>query len=482
MVRKKVFGVILLLITVFFVGLFGAYTFEKIYTKEKIIEVPVYQGYTSEIAEKSAPREINGDFVEASKKSSPAVVFIKAIQEGGRNNYYSSDMFFNFFFGDPGPRTSAGSGVIISKDGYIITNNHVIDEADKIEVVVNNFKKNYKATVIGKDASSDLALLKIEADNLPYIEFGNSDALEVGEWVVAVGNPFNLTSTVTSGIVSAKGRNINILQNNFPIESFIQTDAAINPGNSGGALVNLQGELVGINTAILSKTGSYSGYGFAIPSNIVKKIIEDFKKYGIIQRAFIQADIIDIDEQLAEKLGDYQISGAYVNKVNEGGNAEKGGLEKGDVVLRVNSVNVKNRGLLDEQIAYYRPGDKIKLEVLRNDKVEEVTIILTNTEGTTKEVKNTNLYSESLGASFKPLTKMDKEYYGITYGVKVTEVKRGLLQTMGIQNDFIILTVNDQKFSEAEEIIEVLENIKGWVVIKGITPEGWIVTRTLRVR
>jgi len=265
------------------------------------------------------------DFITASELSTPTVVFIKT-----KSNYTTSNRFFwgdfEDLFGNRGPASTTGSGVIIQSDGYIVTNNHVVEKADEIEVILSN-KKSYKAKILGTDNNSDLAVLKIEETGLPAIKISNSDHIRTGEWVLAVGNPFNLTSTVTAGIVSAIGRNINIVNSQFPIESFIQTDAVINPGNSGGALVNLKGELVGINTAILSQTGSYTGYGFAIPSNLVSKIVTDIIQFGIIQRPFLNAEYSDIDGPTADKIGLENATGVYVNSVINGGAADKAGLQ-----------------------------------------------------------------------------------------------------------------------------------------------------------
>jgi Do/DeqQ family serine protease len=420
------------------------------------------------------------NFVEAANKSRPAVVFVQSTSQGSNQDMYGWDMFFNFF-ANPGPVVQSGSGVIVSSDGYIITNNHVVKDADKLEVQVLNHKKSYPAKVVGTDPSSDLALLKIEARNLPYIEFTNSDSLQVGDWVVAVGNPFNLTSTVTSGIVSAKGRNINIVKNNFPIESFIQTDAAINPGNSGGALVDISGRLVGINTAILSQTGSYAGLGFAIPSNIVKKIIDDLKQYGIVQRAFIEAEVIDIDDQLATKIGKEDIQGVYVKKVYENSDAAKSGLTVGDIIIKANSVNVFSRSVFDEQLAYLRPGDKLNLQIIRDDKIININLKATNSEGNPEFGKDNTVISEKLGASFTNITKREKEFYGIDYGIKITNLKKGVMAQLGLSDGFIIMLVNSQKFESAAKLVETLESIHGWLMIKGITPEGWIVTRSINI-
>lgn len=464
----------------FVFGILGAaifFKFNKPQTNYILSEPPA--AFTS-FSKYSSNSQGNFNFVEAASKSRPAVVFVENTSDGANQNNYGWDMFFNFF-NNPGPVTQSGSGVIISSDGYIVTNNHVVKDAAKLEVQVLNHKKSYVAKVIGTDPSSDLALLKIEAHNLPFIEFTNSDSLQVGDWVVAVGNPFNLTSTVTSGIVSAKGRNINIVKNNFPIESFIQTDAAINPGNSGGALVDLTGKLVGINTAILSQTGSYAGLGFAIPSNIVKKVIEDLKQYGIIQRAFIEADIIDIDDKLADKIGKEDIQGVYVKKVYENSNAAKSGLKEGDIIIRTNGESINSRSVFDEQLAYLRPGDNISLQLIRNDKIINLELKATNSEGNPEFDQNNTLISDKLGASFTIISKREKEFYGIDYGVKVTNLKQGVMAQMGITDGFIIMLVNSQKFESASKLVETLENIHGWLMIKGITSEGWIITRSIKI-
>ncbi len=342
------------------------------------------------IVEKSFVNSINlsgtsSDFTFAAEQSLSGVVHVKTKFQQ-KTKYYSNP--FDFFFGDkiyeytPPPVLSSGSGVIISKDGYIVTNNHVIDKSQEIEVVLND-KRSYHAKLIGTDPSTDLAVLKIDCKNLPLLSYGNSDELKVGEWVIAVGNPFNLTSTVTAGIVSAKARNINILSKRFAIESFIQTDAAVNPGNSGGALVNRKGELVGINTAIASKTGSYVGYSFAIPVSIVKKIVKDIIEFGKVQRAFLGINIIEINSENLESLGMDKIEGIYVSKVNENSGADKSGMKKGDIILKVENIIVNNKAQLLEQISKYRPADKINITVKSNGKLKKLTIILQNIDGNT---------------------------------------------------------------------------------------------------
>jgi len=315
--------------------------------------------------------ENNIDFTTAAEMTVNAVVHVKTIQDG--QTYRYRDPYYNFWgqgrtyeYKTPA-RKGFGSGVIISDDGYIVTNNHVIDNADNIEVTLND-KRTYTAELIGTDPSTDLSLLKIDATGLNRIVFGNSDEVKIGEWVLAVGNPFNLTSTVTAGIVSAKGRSINILRDKFRIESFIQTDAAVNRGNSGGALVNTRGELIGINSAIASPTGAYSGYSFAIPVDIVKKIVGDLMEYGEVQRAFIGISIRNLDAQLASEMNIDEIKGVYVSGLSKGGAAIDAGIREGDVIIRINDVEVNNAPELQEQVSRYRPGDKISVTIKRNNK------------------------------------------------------------------------------------------------------------------
>lgn len=411
------------------------------------------------------------EFITASNVSTPSVVFIKTLSN---SNTRIHDDFWGFwdFFGNRGPATNSGSGVIVSQDGYVITNNHVVDKADKIEVVLNS-KQTYTAKVIGTDPSTDLALLKIEAVNLkPIIMVANSDLLQIGEWVLAVGNPFNLTSTVTAGIVSAKGRNINVVAGQFPIESFIQTDAAINPGNSGGALVNLKGELVGINTAIASKTGSFNGYGFAIPINIVKKVIRDLREYGEVQRAFAGLEVIDIDAEVAKKIGDNTFLGVLISEVFSDGAAAQAGLKAGDVILKVDNVETNSKAMFLERLSYYRPGEKIKLFVKRKAGTTEFTLTLTNKEGTTGVLKNEAITSNSLGADFTPLSKVEKQKMGVAYGYRISNLKSGKIASMGLPEGFVILSINQVRPSTIEELIGLLESSRGRLTIEGIHPNG----------
>jgi Do/DeqQ family serine protease len=447
----------------------GAFVFSKWFyvTPEASFNQPLDRyiiNTTSSITEDS---DIN--FVKASKKCTPSVVFIKTESQ----QYRRSSFFWGFDF-DPfgriGKVASTGSGVILSEDGYIVTNHHVIKNADKIQVVISNTKKSYNAELIGADPSSDLALLKINCQNLTPIQFSSSDEVEIGEWVLAVGNPFNLTSTVTAGIVSAKGRNINIVNNQFPIESFIQTDAAINPGNSGGALVNLNGDLIGVNTAIASKTGSYVGYGFAIPSNIVSKIIEDLKQYGIIQRGFLGIDVEDIDGDMAEKLE--VTNGILVKRVNNRNEESHKKLEAGDIVVKFDGKLIEAKSNFDEFLAFRRPGDIVNLEVNRNGEIINTNIVLVNKEGTTEKLRKQSLLSEVLGGEFEAISKVDRQTYGIDKGVKVTNITNGKLRQMNISDGFIFTRINNQEYGSAKELINKLENHKGQIRIEGISSNG----------
>lgn len=457
----------------FISGITGAFTFTFFQPTHNISEpqelnytIPQvnYANYNAPLHE-TITNEI--DFVDASKKSTFSVVFIKSTSEAsyGRENLY--DWFFE---GKVGQSTSSGSGVIFTKDGYIVTNNHVIEKSSKIEIIHN--KKIYEAELIGTDPSTDIAVLKIEAQNLPNIQIGSSKDVEVGEWVLAVGNPFNLTSTVTAGIVSAKGREINILKGQFPIESFIQTDAAINPGNSGGALVNKSGELIGINTAILSRTGTYNGYGFAVPVDIVKKIVRDMIEYGEVQKAFFGADVVDVEPEIAKKLGLTDLSGVIVSYLQREGAAEKIGLQKGDIILALNDEEVNSRSGFEEMISYYSPGDKIKVTYKRNKNTASKVLELTNKEGTTGIIRKEIFSSRELGADFEIVPKVEKNILNINSGVRVARVKDGLIRRLGIQEDFIITAINNNPIDTPEVLTEILTKIKGKVRIEGINIEG----------
>jgi len=415
------------------------------------------------------------DLTFAAENSVHAVVHIKVTQKGG---YYSSNNIFDYFFGDGSSqsqqmpiRQGAGSGVIISADGYIVTNNHVIDEADEISVILND-KREFKAKLIGTDPSTDIALIKIDVSGLPALKFSNSDILKLGEWVLAVGNPFNLTSTVTAGIVSAKSRDIGINPDQMRIESFIQTDAAVNPGNSGGALVNTRGELVGINTAIASQTGSYSGYSFAVPSNIVQKVVADLKEYGDVQRALLNVNIGDVNADVAKKYNLDKIEGVFIGKVLPGGAAEIAGMKDNDVIISVDNVNVNSTAELQEQISKHRPGDKVVVEVKRDNKRKPFNVTLRNKHGDTDIVKGDNNPDDIFGAKFVEVSDRDKEELGIRYGVKITELANGKFKDAGIKKGFIITQVNKNAVSEVEELKRIIKNSRGGILVEGIYPNG----------
>ena len=377
------------------------------------------------------------------------------------------------------PRVGAGSGVIISTDGYIITNNHVIDGADELEVTLNDNRK-FPAKIIGADPTTDIALIKIEATDLPTIPFGDSEKLKVGEWVLAVGNPFNLTSTVTAGIVSAKSRgNIGAGgKDRSKIESFIQTDAAVNPGNSGGALVNTKGELVGINTAIYSETGNFAGYSFAVPISIAGKVANDLKQFGTVQRAVLGVLIQDpqyVTDAEKEKVKVFE--GAYVGGFAERSSAKEAGIEKGDVIVAVNGVKIKSSSALQEQISKYRPGDKVELTINRNGSTKKFTVELRNAQGSTKVVKGGDS-AEVMGAAFKALNDEQKRKLGVSYGIEVTGLTSGKLKDAGIKKGFIIMIVNNQKISAPEDLEKIVESIlqgrteDQGLFIKGFYPNG----------
>ncbi|MBI3234709.1 MAG: trypsin-like peptidase domain-containing protein, partial [Bacteroidetes bacterium] len=341
-----------------------------------------------------------------------------------------------------------------------------------IEVILNNQKRSFKAKIIGRDPSTDLALLKIESKNLPKINFGNSETLLVGDWVLAVGNPFNLTSTVTAGIVSAKGRNINIVNNSFPIESFIQTDAAINPGNSGGALVDLSGNLIGINTAIASNTGSYNGYGFAIPSNMVAKIVKDLIEHGEVQRGYTGMTLKDINSELADKISLAGNAGVYVQQVMEEGPADQAGIKNADVIVKVDGKVMESLANFDEQVSLHRPGDILKITYVRKGKTEEVSLKLINKEGNTAIVKKYTYQSALLGAELTPVSKTEKDQFGIEHGIKVTGIKAGKLRSMGFQEGSIITKFNNKTYDKPDELEKAINEAKGSISIEGVNPQG----------
>jgi serine protease Do len=417
----------------------------------------------------TVPTEL--DFTGIAEKAVEAVVHVKTIYQ---NEASYGNPLLDYFFGGGNhysqqPTMSTGSGVIIADNGYIITNNHVIDNSDKIVVVLND-KREFDAKLIGTDPNTDIALLKIEEKNLPFLKQGNSDILKVGEWVLAVGNPFNLTSTVTAGIVSAKGRKINVNENRSTIESFIQTDAAVNPGNSGGALINTNGEVIGINTAIASKTGSFVGYSFAVPIELAMKVVKDLIEFGEVQRAVLGVSITDIDAEAAKNLGLSKIEGVLVQDVVDGGSADKAGLKGGDIILKINSIAIKSVAELQEQIGRYRPGQKVDITINKDGKISLASVTLQNAQGTTSLMKSSAM--SALGASFEPVSRAEKQYLGLKNGVKISKLKDGKLLRAGVHEAFIITQVNRQPVASPEELMVILSKSKGAVMIGGVYPNG----------
>ncbi len=427
---------------------------------------------------------VETDFTQAAASTVNAVVSIKSTtMQQQRPSGSMEEEFFKYFFGQgrrdytPQPRVGMGSGVIISEDGYIVTNNHVIEQADKIEVTLND-KRSFEATLIGSDPITDLALMKIDAEKLPIVRFGDSDKLQVGEWVLAVGNPFQLNSTVTAGIVSAKSRNLGMIapSNRMGIESFIQTDAAVNPGNSGGALVNTAGELVGINTAIYSETGNYAGYSFAIPTSIVSKVITDLKQYGTVQRAMLGVSIMEMNDQLAKEKKIELRKGVYVAEVSERSAAMEAGLETGDVIVAINGVATPTVAILQEQIARYRPGDKIKIEFFRGKDKKQADSVLKNSDGNTEVTKASNI--DMLGATLKEASDELKNKLRIRGGVEVTKVKEGQFKKAGIRDGFVILDINGERIMNVKNVEAVFQALMRGdtrdkvMFIKGLYPNG----------
>ncbi|MDW7690973.1 Do family serine endopeptidase [Flammeovirgaceae bacterium SG7u.111] len=429
----------------------------------------------------SSVNEMTLDFTGTAERVTPAVVHIRSEITRTTSSRGGQEIppIFRYFFDDQVPQQrqqmrpseATGSGVIISKDGYILTNNHVIESASKIEVMLHD-KRTMPATVIGIDPTTDLAVIKIDDSNLPTVPMGNSDNVRVGEWVLAVGNPFRLESTVTAGIVSAKGRNINILKDSMAIESFIQTDAAVNPGNSGGALVNLNGELIGINTAIASPTGSYSGYAFAVPSNMASKVVEDLITYGNVQRGLLGVRIMDVNSQIVEDQNLKTNSGVFVASVGEGSGADEAGLEAGDVIIAINGKDIKSSPELQETIGTKRPGDEVSVKVLRGSKEFDYKVKLQSLNGNQEIVKAPISHTlRELGADFKELSKDEKEKYGVDHGVQITRLLPGKLRAQtNIQEGFIVTRINKTEIKTVEDLVSALEKENGGVLMEGKYP------------
>ncbi len=425
------------------------------------------------------------DFVEVADLVTPTVVHIittvEPKQQSGKQQINPFDLFGQGFgFEMPNtPQSGSGSGVIISADGFIVTNNHVIDGATKIRVILND-KREYNAELLGNDPNTDLALLRIDESNLPFAVVGNSDDVKVGQWVLAVGNPFNLTSTVTAGIVSAKGRNLNLLrdarnpESQYSIESFIQTDAAVNPGNSGGALVSADGMLIGINTAIASQTGQYAGYSFAVPANLMKKIIGDLTKYGEVQRGFLGVSIQDVNSQLADKEGLKEVRGVFVAKVNPKSSAEDAGVKDKDVIIKVENVVVNSSSELQEQVGKRSPGDKVNLTVMRNNKELSFVAILKNKDGKTDIVKTEKVeLNKALDAEFETVNREDRLRLKISNGVRVKKVAdKSILKKAGVPVGFIITSIDKRPVATPSEVKMALDNATEAVLLGGVNPDG----------
>lgn len=419
------------------------------------------------------------DFTIAAEKSLHSVVYIQCLahqQSSYYDDFFDNDFFNNFFGYNPfksRQRTyrTSGSGVIISKDGYIVTNNHVVADADSITITLND-KREFIAKIIGTDPSTDLAVVKIETDDLTPLEYGNSDSVEVGQWVLAVGNPFNLTSTVTAGIVSAKARNLNILSdrnNRNTLTSFIQTDAAMNPGNSGGALVNTEGKLVGINAAIASSTGSYTGYSFAIPVNIAKKVIKDLIEYGTTQKASAGITIQEVDSKLMLEKNLKDMHGVYVTQVMKKSAAEKAGIKEGDVVIKINGKEVNTNAEVNEVMAQMSPGEVAHYEIVRKGEVLKKNLTLLNESNTTEIVQDNSETVEAMGCTFREINQDEKTSYSLSKGLVITKIGKSRLSAMGIRSGFIITAI-DGKVNLSLDDAKALENKKGQTQIEGFYP------------
>ncbi|SDQ34191.1 Do/DeqQ family serine protease [Chryseobacterium soldanellicola] len=456
---------------------------------------------------------VGDDFVKAAKTTVPAVVTIKNYQNRTSSNRASEQDLFDFFFGDPfggggnqrgqqrqkqqqapdNMPSGMGSGVIISPDGYIISNNHVVAGASKLEVVLSN-KKSYIATLIGTDPNTDISLLKIEEKGLPYLNFANSDNIDVGQWVLAVGNPLGLNSTVTAGIVSAKGRGIGILGGQGkaanPIESFIQTDAAINPGNSGGALVNTNGDLIGINSAIQSTTGYYQGYGFAVPANLARKIVEDIKKFGIVQRGFLGVQSLDLsdDQQVAlynrdKKANIKAGSGVYVTTVTDDSGAQDAGIKIGDIITKIDGMAITDFADLSVAVGSKRPGDKVQVTYIRNGKENTANVTLKDQKGGTSTRTKADLsVTEKIGAEFEPLSDRFKTDYGLNSGVVAKNVTEGSeVAKIGIVDNYIVIEINGKPVNSQKDVEKILDKYSGNVSVKFVDAYGQIYTRGFKM-
>ncbi len=447
---------------------------ERVQQREAIKNPISLTNYVFDSTDFVVPEGLN--FVFAAKSATPSVVHIRSTYEGSGRPI---NEFLRGYFGDEGREyhgdrsRGSGSGVILSSDGHIVTNNHVVEGAVEIEVLLNN-NRTYSAEIVGTDPTTDLAVIKIDENNLQAIQIGSSENIQIGEWVLAIGNPFEFRSTVTAGIVSAKARNINILvrQDRLQIESFIQTDAAVNPGNSGGALVNLKGALVGINTAIASPTGAYAGYSFAIPASLVQKVAGDLMEFGTLQRGLLGVSIRDVNSQIAEDLDLDIVQGVYIQEVITNQAADEAGMNIGDVVIGIDDKKVASVAELQEQVALNRPGDRIKVRYIRDGKVKELFATLKNTEGTTNIIEVSNTFRRE-GATFEEASLSELRELRIDGGVKVSKVESGKWKSAGLKKGFIITRLDKTKISSLEQFINLVNNVKGdGLLIEGYYPNG----------
>jgi len=453
-------------------ALVAVIVYAKLFQPERsVVEIPAENSYKYV----NLPGVTSGsalDFTGAVEQSIDAVVHVKTTEfrESQGNSVY--ELFFGEQNnGEAHPILGFGSGVIISNKGYIVTNNHVIAGSDEVVVVLND-KREYNATVIGADPNTDLALLKVEAEELRALKFGDSDELRLGEWVLAIGNPYNLTSTVTAGIVSAKARNMRFFRSQeFSVESYIQTDAAVNPGNSGGALINTRGELIGINTAIATRNGAFVGYSFAIPVSIVHKVVTDLMEYGEVQRAIIGVTIATVTADLAAEMNISEIAGVYVSSVRPESAAKAAGIKEGDVIISIDEIRVNSSAELQETVSKYRPGEEVKVILRRDGKMKQFDVVLRNLDGSTEIVRKTDVI-EVLGASFEPLSEREMQSMGIESGVRVKSVKDGIFMKLGIREGFILTTVNKKPVRSVNDITTILEESEGGIIIEGVDRKG----------
>ena len=420
----------------------------------------------------------NDSFVKAASSSLAGVVHVRTVMESDESEMSNVPDPFEEFFGlrrrsTPHKVEASGSGVIVTEDGYIATNHHVVDHADNIEVTLYD-NRTFKAKVVGVDTQTDLALLKIEATGLSPIPYGNAEMIQVGEWVLAVGNPFNLTSTVTAGIVSAMARNIHLFSQSYGVEAFIQTDAAVNPGNSGGALVNLKGELIGINTAIASPNGAYAGYAFAIPVSIVEKVMADLKSYGVVQRAILGIVIQNVNSELAKEKDLGVVNGVYIDKINPSSAAEKAGLKIGDIIIKIDRKIVNKVGELQEAIALKKPGDKVTVTVLRKNKEKRIVVVLQNLMGSEETLSYKKASSVKIGGStFANITKSTAKNLNITDGVELIQLGNGIWKEAGIKKGFILTSVDHRKVRNTNDLINIVHSHQGGgVLVEGMYPDG----------